>query len=148
MARSSAEIDASLDRLKRNLDIRRWRVDTFSHAAGVQRRADIIVRSADGHPYPSRRLHLAYGSDVFADLLATCGEGPDSEDQLEGKLKVIQMDEKAEDGLDVFMSLVTPGAAYAAPRWGIDNLLRQVCAEPSWSLRFQSDETYVRSPVP
>lgn len=122
MVSNAAQIDASMGRLERNRDVRRWREEYFSHEAGLQRKADIVVRSADGWPYPTRRLHLAYGSEVFSDLLATCDDVP----SLDGKLEVLQVDERAEDGLDVFMSFVTPGALFAAPWWGIDNLLKRV----------------------
>lgn len=115
-------LDTKLDQLKRDQGVYKWREEHFSREAGVKRKADTVVRSADGVAFPTRLLHLAYGSDVFADLLATCGERRISAGN--NTPEVIQMDERAEEGLDVFMSLVTPGALFKTPRWGIDSLLR------------------------
>lgn len=139
---SASPYQDDIETIKHQTSLRKWRAEHFPSAAAspasslsssspasaaradAARKTDVVLLSSDGIAYPTRRLHLAYGSEVLADLLSMpTSPGSDDSGAPAGPA-VLRMEERAEDGLDVFMSLVTPGARFGAPKWTFDDLIR------------------------
>lgn len=90
-------------------------------------KADIILESSDGVPFPIRRVHLQSSCEVFDGMLSAATGHDDEKDKKTG-LTVVKLEDKASE-LDIFLRFIDR-----------DQIRRSVSGEP---LALEETKSYV-----